>query len=357
MMSNKTKPPRAIQINQYHHWFLVGLIVFSFFVQLIAPNSAKAVPSGFSANYQDTTNITMSGGGFNNAVVSKGGSGTSFINRNAIFEGNPNDPVNCEISIEISPNDGEPGRGTIKLLGGNALGGNICDENDVDDFGWSFGDEATITIGNTGVFDDSPSNIGRSVSVCSHVNITRDIPSAMVSEITPETTDTITIEQPPGTVIRTKQARLSNGDSREDEVAKYCATFKLAAGDYVARSALGEATKSFEKINGQDRSVTIIGENEPISNFPDDDAAPDGPQTCDENFKFTGGFLVCIILGIIDTTVDNMVDAIADMLSVGRAEINDDGLKTAWSYFRNIASVLLVVIGLVMIIGQAVSKE
>ncbi len=84
---------------------------------------------------------------------------------------------------------------------------------------------------------------------------------------------------------------------------------------------------------------------------------PEGPQTCDENFKFTGGFLVCIILGIIDTTVDNMVDAIADMLSVGRAEINDDGLKTAWSYFRNIASVLLVVIGLVMIIGQAVSKE
>lgn len=85
--------------------------------------------------------------------------------------------------------------------------------------------------------------------------------------------------------------------------------------------------------------------------------APESPKTCDEQFNFTGGFIVCFVLGIVDSSVDTMVNAIADMLSVGRAELNDDGLKEAWSYFRNIASVLLVVIGLVMIIGQAVSKE
>ncbi len=84
---------------------------------------------------------------------------------------------------------------------------------------------------------------------------------------------------------------------------------------------------------------------------------PESPKTCDEQFNFTGGFIVCFVLGIVDSSVDSMVNAIADMLQVGRAEINDDGLKEAWSYFRNIASVLLVVIGLVMIIGQAVSKE
>lgn len=84
---------------------------------------------------------------------------------------------------------------------------------------------------------------------------------------------------------------------------------------------------------------------------------PESPKTCDEQFNFTGGFIVCFVLGIVDSSVDSMVNAIADMLQVDRAEINDDGLKEAWSYFRNIASVLLVVIGLVMIIGQAVSKE
>ena len=87
------------------------------------------------------------------------------------------------------------------------------------------------------------------------------------------------------------------------------------------------------------------------------DSGPDGPKICEENFRFPGSFIVCIVLQMVDKSVDKMVDAIADMLSVNRSEINDDGLKAAWSYFRNIASVLLVVIGLVMIIGQAVSKE
>ncbi len=83
----------------------------------------------------------------------------------------------------------------------------------------------------------------------------------------------------------------------------------------------------------------------------------DSEPKCEDSFDFPGAWLVCLVLSIVDSSVDSMVNAIADMLQVGRAEINDDGLKEAWSYFRNIASVLLVVIGLVMIIGQAVSKE
>jgi len=83
----------------------------------------------------------------------------------------------------------------------------------------------------------------------------------------------------------------------------------------------------------------------------------DSEPKCEDSFDFPGAWLVCLVLSIVDSSVDSMVNAIADMLQVDRAEINDDGLKEAWSYFRNIASVLLVVIGLVMIIGQAVSKE
>ncbi|HMS23257.1 MAG TPA: hypothetical protein PKB09_00415 [Candidatus Saccharibacteria bacterium] len=90
---------------------------------------------------------------------------------------------------------------------------------------------------------------------------------------------------------------------------------------------------------------------------PGGGAADEDDPTCEDNFDFTGAWIVCMVLGIVDQTVDNMVNAIEDMLEVTRSEVNDDGLKTAWSYFRNIASVLLVVIGLVMIIGQAISKE
>ena len=99
--------------------------------------------------------------------------------------------------------------------------------------------------------------------------------------------------------------------------------------------------------------------SDPSDSRTGDDPADETDDTprCEESFDFPGAWIVCLVLTTISGTVDKMVDAIADMLSVNRAEINDDGLKAAWSYFRNIASVLLVVIGLVMIIGQAVSKE
>ncbi len=137
-------------------------------------------------------------------------------------------------------------------------------------------------------------------------------------------------------------------------------TFTAAGGETteIEVTNVNRAREFFgDPANGGDDNRRVPGNDNPIP--ADDDNADDeeSEQTCEENFDFTGAWIVCMALGIIDQTVDNMVDAIADMLSVGRAEINDDGLKTAWSYFRNIASVLLVVIGLVMIIGQAVSKE
>jgi hypothetical protein len=105
-----------------------------------------------------------------------------------------------------------------------------------------------------------------------------------------------------------------------------------------------------------DRNVPGNTDPIPADDSTDADETDETPR-CEESFDFPGAWIVCLVLTTISGTVDKMVDAIADMLSVGRAEINDDGLKIAWSYFRNIASVLLVVIGLVMIIGQAVSKE
>ncbi|HMS23258.1 MAG TPA: hypothetical protein PKB09_00420 [Candidatus Saccharibacteria bacterium] len=129
--------------------------------------------------------------------------------------------------------------------------------------------------------------------------------------------------------------------------------------DIRRRSVKDEFDIDFEAIDGITQDDVDDAIEEPPGGDPIgvDEPEPDGPQTCDENFKFTGGFLVCIVLGVVDKTVDSMVNSIANMLQVERAEVNDDGLKTAWSYFRNIASVLLVVIGLVMIIGQAISKE
>jgi hypothetical protein len=79
--------------------------------------------------------------------------------------------------------------------------------------------------------------------------------------------------------------------------------------------------------------------------------------SCVSKLDYMGAWLACIFLNIVDGFTNTAIDAVNSMLAVEPEEVNDDGLKQAWSYFRNIASLLLVVIGLAMIIGQGISKE
>lgn len=85
--------------------------------------------------------------------------------------------------------------------------------------------------------------------------------------------------------------------------------------------------------------------------------AGDDEPICEEGFDFSFAWLVCAALETVDDWVNNLLGAVSELLAVESSELDNDELETAWSFFRNIASVLLVIIGLVMIIGQAGSKE
>lgn len=74
-------------------------------------------------------------------------------------------------------------------------------------------------------------------------------------------------------------------------------------------------------------------------------------------------WVLCGIINAIDNIIvgtdgnGGLLGAISDILYIGPDLYNNPGLKVAWSYFRNIATLTLVLIGLVMVIGQAISKE
>jgi len=105
--------------------------------------------------------------------------------------------------------------------------------------------------------------------------------------------------------------------------------------------------------------LALSDENGDLINPPAgiDEGEGDEEPTCEENFDFAFSWLVCAAIGLLDSAIGAMINTIDNMLSVGPEEYNNADVQEAWSYFRNIASFLLVVIGLVMIIGQAVSKE
>ena len=89
---------------------------------------------------------------------------------------------------------------------------------------------------------------------------------------------------------------------------------------------------------------------------PDDSDSPE-EKTCEEELQMSGAWAICLFINFIDDQANNWINKVDELLSVGGDEYNSQEMKQAWSYFRNIASLLLVVIGLVMIIGQAISKE
>lgn len=144
------------------------------------------------------------------------------------------------------------------------------------------------------------------------------------------------------------------GDTVSDEARG------LIACDFIERFRIFWGTD----VVFEDGTLTLIdpatGDAADITEPPLDrggDDAGDEEPTCEENFDFAFSWLVCAAIGLLDSAIGAMINTIDNMLSVGPEEYNNADVQEAWSYFRNIASFLLVVIGLVMIIGQAVSKE
>lgn len=130
----------------------------------------------------------------------------------------------------------------------------------------------------------------------------------------------------------------------------------------VQRSLGRECTNSYDIYLSPDPPPEIYefdsGEVPPIDD-PDGGGGDDedGPPSCEEkNPGISLSWFLCSVINFFDNTVQGLTNVVDDLLQIDAAYYTDANLKTAWSYFRNIASFLLIVIGLVMIIGQAITK-
>jgi hypothetical protein len=93
---------------------------------------------------------------------------------------------------------------------------------------------------------------------------------------------------------------------------------------------------------------------------PESASANGTKPNCEQNAKVSMGWVLCGVLDAIDSILigDHGLLAITEnLLNVNSKQYDNSQLKQSWSYFKNIATFLLILIGLVMIIGQAVSKE
>lgn len=86
-------------------------------------------------------------------------------------------------------------------------------------------------------------------------------------------------------------------------------------------------------------------------------------KSCESENPGAIDWVICAVIGGIDNILvgndgaGGLLHQVDQLLNIDQSQYSNEDLKTAWSYFRNIASLMLVLIGLVMVIGQAISKE
>lgn len=83
----------------------------------------------------------------------------------------------------------------------------------------------------------------------------------------------------------------------------------------------------------------------------------DEDPTCESRNSIAVSWLLCGVLDAVDNTITSLASVANELLTVRPGIYNNESIKEAWSYFRNLASLLLVVIGLVMVIGQALGRD
>lgn len=80
-------------------------------------------------------------------------------------------------------------------------------------------------------------------------------------------------------------------------------------------------------------------------------------KTCESTGSTILNWIFCGVIDAIDKAVSGVDGVVNNMLSLDTEAIaSNEGLHTLWSYFRNIASLLLVVVALVMIIAQSMGN-
>lgn len=96
---------------------------------------------------------------------------------------------------------------------------------------------------------------------------------------------------------------------------------------------------------------------DPSGSLVDSDSK-EGPKTCTEQFGISFGWVVCQALEAIGSTVEKIFNYVDGLLNIdAQVYYDNEQLKTVWSYFRNIATFLLIIVGLVMIASQAMGSK
>jgi hypothetical protein len=107
------------------------------------------------------------------------------------------------------------------------------------------------------------------------------------------------------------------------------------------------------------RGLKVDSNGNPIGTEPGDNEAGGVPtKSCESNNKnVVMGWILCGVINFIDDSLNNLATSVDGLLDVKKSDYDNANYKALWSYFKNIASFLLVAVALVVIIGQAISKE
>lgn len=80
--------------------------------------------------------------------------------------------------------------------------------------------------------------------------------------------------------------------------------------------------------------------------------------TCESiNNNVLLSWILCGVVNAIDDSINKIKDSVDGLLDVNKEEYDNPSIKAIWSYFKNLASFLLVGVALIVIIGQALNRE
>lgn len=104
--------------------------------------------------------------------------------------------------------------------------------------------------------------------------------------------------------------------------------------------------------------VRAAQESETSSNSSIDPDGGEQRETCEETANSFFAWAACPLIGALNDTADWLFDFADSLLNIEAQKIyEDDGLRTVWGYFRVIATLALLAVGLVMVISQAVGGQ
>lgn len=359
----------------------------------VTPKTAKATQfEGFVTNWTNDSDIFVSGDGlwesflvYTKNAKSQDGKydfvyyqGIVLYSPDRLSQKDKGDRGKaCNINITIGSIVQSPGGGSITavLPGGGELGGDkpvqSCSGDDLNEAIRKFNNK-NLSIGRVENFKNPLE--AKNESADNKQVVVTIIPSTNAKvgeEVDPSLfpkKDTVVLKTKDGKDINTLESSEvtvlpSNGPSPAS--IHYTAIYNgVEPGDYqVCSKLLNNKCSAFTKKVNEIARVDIKGDDTLTIQITKNPEAAAIQKTCEsENSGLIDTFL-CGLTGAFDRMLvgsdgtGGLLGAVDNLLSITPDKYSNENLKKSWTYFRNIASLSLVLIGLIMVIGQSLSKE